>query len=145
MLSCKESSVSERVNTAEPLVSSQPAILSGIVNAPVVRQIILIENGIGKTAMLQQDNRFSFTVNPSQSQYYILKYSNRQIPIYLKPGDQLIMQINGAKRSDPIVFTDTGEIENNYIQQRQSFHQQILPAKQQNYQLEETEFRKKNG
>ncbi|MFD1079694.1 hypothetical protein, partial [Longispora fulva] len=102
----------------EPQTENSSAYLGGEIVNPSSDHLLLFRNGkLLDTIFLNNRNRFSYKIDDPASGIYIFKHRPESQPIYLEPGDSLLMRANTFAFDESLHFSGKGEARNNFLTQ----------------------------
>lgn len=119
----------------------QQITFSGHLKNVNIDSIYLTLDNREKAFPLDPDGNFSDTVNISHEGYYRFSDGRNDFPIYLIPGDQIMIEADYLNLENSLKFTGTGAIRNNFLMQKDAKIGEILSDEKEFYNKPAEEFR----
>ncbi len=119
------------------------AIIFGTIKNNTEKYIILKNETITDTIKLGTHNIFQKQISIQSPEYFVLKYGDEIITIYLKPGDNIKLSCNAKNVHETIKFYGARTLENNLLTEKFNYNEKH-PALIDFTGLNENSFNKKN-
>ncbi len=100
--------------TQEETAIISTATLSGTITSPKAEKVRLTI-GKDKSEATLTDGKFTMTIDLKEAGEYNFKHGSESSKIYLEPGDNISMTLNGEEFDESLSFEGTGAAVNNYL------------------------------
>lgn len=115
------------------------ATISGTIKIPMDKMIELSTDGQASRVPVE-NGAFTIPSNLKEAGYYSLKSGRQSIMVFLAPGFEVVVNAAGRGLHQNVSFSGKGAKENEFLQTRTKLERELLPSRQNNYQLPESEF-----
>lgn len=127
---------------AKKTINTGPTVLSGTIKNARATFVQLRTIGQSFGGRLDENGHFEIPFRPQEASFYDLMIDRKLIKLFLKPGDNAVINFDGINPQPLVTFDGDGKLENQYLQAKQQQIPNLLQANQRNYSLPEAEFMK---
>lgn len=118
-------------------------LISGKIENPLGRAILISGENFQQEINLNENGAFADTLKLASNGYYSLLYGRENTTIYLKQGDDLIVDIDPKRFDDPITYEGIGADVNNYLATKFLANKEVVTNPVPHYSLDEEAYKQK--
>ena len=123
--------------------SSPSVFFSGEIVNPTSDYIVLLKGDVViDSAELDDDNRFSFSLDSITEGLYHFNHDPELQYVYLEKGDSLVVRLNTSDFDESLVFSGDGEELNNFLLEVFLAHEEEASSVRSMYRLKPVDFEK---
>lgn len=122
-------------------ISSPNVFFTGEIVNPSSGHVVLFKGDVViDSAKLDDNNRFSFSLDSISDGLYHFKHAPEYQYVYLKKGDSIVVRLNTVAFDESLVFSGTGEQINNFLLELFLANEEEQSEIYSSYKLEPEEF-----
>ena len=115
------------------------ATVKGTIKNPNGKMIELSSDGHASRVSIE-NGEFTIPANLTEAGYYTLKNGRQSMVLFIAPGFDVTVNAAGRGFYQDLSLTGKGAKENIFLRSRMNAAYELLPSRQNNYQLPENEF-----